>query len=268
MEPPRLSTATKRLLLINPNTSTAMTERLRAHLAPSLPAGATLELATAPFGARYIADEVSYAVAGHAALVAYAAHAAAHGAPDAVLLGCFGDPGVDALRELSRRPVVGLAEAAMREAAGHAAATGGPGGRFAIVTGGAAWAPMLQRLARALGLADALAGVHVVAETGAQLSANPALAQRVLGQACRQAARGAGVRSVILGGAGLAGMAAALGPALGLGLPLIDSVDAGLRATLGPHTTSMPVTRLATPAADWSGLAAPLMQHLRDIDGR
>ena len=240
-----------RLLVINPNTSVSVSERLRAHVAAAVGAGVTLHVASATFGARYIADEVSFAVAGHAALSAYAVHCQAHGAPDAVLLGCFGDPGVWALRELSRRPVVGLAEAAMREAATH--------GRFAIVTGGAAWEPMLRRLARTLGLADGLAGVHVVEPTGAQLAADPAMALHVLGAACRRAA--AGVRSVIMGGAGLAGLASAIAP--GLGVPLIDSVSAGARAALTLDHRFLPTTQRTTAPGDWSGVDPALWQLAR-----
>ena len=133
---------------------------------------------TASLGASYIASETSYAIAGHAALDGWARYAIAAtaasasetvaGAADRVLPGCFGDPGVWALREATGLPVIDLAEAAMRQAARH--------GRFAIVTGGVAWVPMLHRLARALGLQDALVAVHTVAPSGAQLAADPAAA--------------------------------------------------------------------------------------------
>ena len=209
-----------RWLILTPNTSAAVTERLREHAAALLGDAVTLHTATAAFGARYIADEASFAIAGHAVLDAYASHCQAHGEPDAVLLGCFGDPGVWALREISRRPVIGLAEAAMRQASAR--------GRFAIVTGGAAWGPMLRRLALALGYGNALAGVHLVAPTGAELAADPAMARAVLGDACRAAARDAEV--VILGGAGLAGMAAAV--AGDVPVHLIDSVTAGVQVLL------------------------------------
>ena len=137
---------------------------------------------TARFGAPYIADEASYAVAGHATLDAWAAAIAPpQPAPDAVLIGCFGDPGLLALRESSPVPVTGLAEAAFIEAARH--------GRFAIVTGGERWGPMLQRLAQALGHGAALAGIHTVAPTGAELAADPRRPRALLAQACRDAVR-------------------------------------------------------------------------------
>ncbi len=240
-----------RLLVVNPNTSAAVTARLRERVAAVAGAGIDVQAVTAPFGARYIADEASYAVACHAALVAYAEQVAALGAPDAVLLGCFGDPGVAALREVSRRPVVGLAEAAMREAARH--------GRFAIVTGGAAWGPMLRRLARGLGLDAALVGVHTVAPTAAELAADPRAAIDLLGQACRRAAVGAD--AVILGGAGLTGMTdpiAAADPAIGV--PLIDSVAAGARELLAGSPAFLPATEPATTADDWVALATALQR--------
>ncbi len=116
-------------------------------------------------------------------------------------------------------PVTGLAEASFAEAAQH--------GRFAIVTGGARWEPMLRRLAQALGFADALAGIHTVAPTGAELAADRNAARALLARACEEAARRFDARAVIVGGAALAGMAAELQDACEL--PLIDSVAAGTR---------------------------------------
>lgn len=239
------------LLILNPNTSVAVTERLRAHVAVIAAPQVTLHAATAAFGASYIADETSFAVAGYAALDAYAGHCQRHGKPDAVLVGCFGDPGVWALRELSGLPVVGLAEAAIREAAGF--------GCFAIVTGGAAWAPMLRRLARTLDCAAALTNVHVVAPTGAQLAADPAMALSVLGKACQQAAMGAD--AVILGGAGLAGMAARLAPHLNV--PLIDSVTAGARALWGDCSDFVAPRLATTEPAGLEGVSAAMQRMMR-----
>jgi Asp/Glu/hydantoin racemase len=261
-----------RWLLLNPNTSPAVTARLLAHAQAELQArgraDVALQACTATLGASYIATEASYALAAHGALDAWAQALAPHhlASPtdtsgpgpaatpqpfDAILLGCFGDPGVWALREASGLPVVGLAEAAMVQAARH--------GRFAIVTGGAAWAPMLQRLAAQLGLAEALAAVHTVAPSGAELAAQPEAALKLLGQACEQAAQG--VDAVVLGGAGLAGMAAPL--AGRLAVPLIDSASAGVVALLdeAPERWSAPPAPGAAPV--WTGLTHALSQQLR-----
>lgn len=205
------------LLVINPNTSASVSELLQRHLQAQAGEALQVRAVTARFGASYIACEASYAVAQHATLDAWAA-AHAHGErPDAMLIGCFGDPGLFALRAGAGVPVSGLAEAAFLSAAKH--------GRFAIVTGGEAWRPMLERLAWSLGQASSLAGVHTVAPTGAQLAADPQGARTLLAEACREAAIRFEADAVILGGAGLAGMAADIADRVPV--PLIDSVSAG-----------------------------------------
>ncbi len=207
-----------RLLVINPNTSTAISSLLQRHVQVGVGDAFKVQTVTARFGSPYISSEASYAVANHAVLDAWAVTMAADaGRPDAVLIGCFGDPGLFALREGAGVPVGGLAEAAFSAAAWH--------GRFAIVTGGERWRPMLARLAHALGHTQTLAGIHTVAPSGAQLAADPAGARTLLAQACCQAADRFKAQAVILGGAGLAGMASDI--ASQVPVPVIDSVQAG-----------------------------------------
>ena len=216
----------RKLLVINPNTSATVTALLQQHVQAAAGIHVRVQTVTARFGAPYIADEASYAIAAHATLDAWAAALAEPGpSPDSVLIGCFGDPGLMALRESSPVPVTGLAEAAFIEAARH--------GRFAIVTGGERWGPILQRLAQSLGHAQALAGIHTVAPTGAQLAADPVAARKLLVQACLDAVRQLGVQTVILGGAGLAGMAA--GIQAYVNVPIVDSVVAGASWALRSH---------------------------------
>lgn len=207
-----------RILLINPNTSAHVTDLVAGHVRTQLGGRAELRAVTGRFGAHYIASRAAAAIAGHAALDALAEHGAGC---DAVYLACFGDPGLLALRELSRVPVIGMAEAACREAAAS--------GRFGIVTGGAAWEPMLREFVAALGLADALAALRTVAPSGGTIARDPDAALEILAQACRACA-GAGAESVILGGAGLAGLAARIAPQVPV--PVICSVEAGTRAVL------------------------------------
>jgi len=210
----------RELLIINPNTSQSVSDLLLAYARREAGTDVHVRTVTARFGAPYIACEASYAVAAHATLDAWAAALATpSAAPDAVLIGCFGDPGLQALRATSGVPVTGLAEAAFAEAARL--------GRFAIVTGGERWKPMLERLAQALGFGAALAGIHTVAPTGAQLAQDPIAARALLAQACQTAVQTWGVQAVILGGAGLAGLAAAIEHAVPV--PVIDSVGAGIR---------------------------------------
>ncbi len=205
-----------RILILNPNTTASVTELVTGHARAVL--GETVECvpATARFGANYISNEAAYAIAGHSALDGVAEFATGC---DAVLLACFGDPGLFALREVCAMPVIGLAEAAMREAAMH--------GRFSIVTGGALWRPMLERLAAALGYAGKVARIRTIALTGAEIAADPEGAIAFLAAECRAAALEDDAQAVILGGAALAGMATRIAPQVKV--PVIDSVHAGAR---------------------------------------
>jgi allantoin racemase len=236
----------RQLLVINPNTSVHVSALLQAHAQAAAGLDVQVRTVTAQFGAPYIACEASYAVAAHALLDRWAsALQEGQPAPDAVLIGCFGDPGLFALRLGSQAPVTGLAEASF-----HAAAQRGP---FAVVTGGEPWKPMLERLAYSLGHASALAGIHTVVPSGAALASDPEAAIELLSQACREAAERWQVGSVVLGGAGLAGMAAAVQPHVPV--PVIDSVQAGTRHALAQAATALPKNGFAIA---WEGVSDAL----------
>lgn len=262
------------VLVINPNTSASVTALLQSHVQQrvhvSAP-GVQVRSVTARFGPAYISSELAYTIAAHATLDAWAAHGAQVQAerglardglpvPDAVLIGCFGDPGLLALRELAPVPVTGLAEGAFTVAARH--------GRFGIVTGGERWKPMLQRLAQALGC-DALAAIHTVSLTGAQLAADPGHARRVLAEACVDMHRTQDVQAIVLGGAALAGMAAEIQDQLPI--PVIDSVHAATQCLLerlqqaqadDPDAQQRQAMAADAPVA-WQGLSPELLAVLK-----
>jgi Asp/Glu/hydantoin racemase len=211
-------------LLINPNTSQWVTDKLAAHLGTILGSTMRIDAVTASFGAAYIASEASFRVGADAVADAWARQSLATpsgGRPDAILIGCFGDPGLRALRASTAVPVVGLAEASLGEAR--------QAGRFAIVTGGAAWKPMLERIVRDFGWEDDLDNITVIDRSGGDLMADPEGARALLAAACREAAV-PGVRRVVLGGAGFAGYGDAIADQVPV--PVIDSVSAAARALM------------------------------------
>lgn len=236
-----------RALILNPNTGVEVTARLCAHLAPRL-GGWELLPATARLGGHYIASEVAYAIAAHAALDAWAAAPADH---DAVLVACFGDPGLEALREICGVPVIGLAEAAMQEASLH--------GRFAIVTGGERWPAILERRAAAAGLTESLCGIQVLRESGAELLADPARALDLLERAACEAQIRWNADAVLVGGAALAGMGETL--ATRLSFTVIDNVSAAARALLAGRTCRPP----DPDGAHYQGLSTELSERLRTM---
>lgn len=185
-------------LVLNPNCSAWMTQGVVDRLQSLIGADASVCGWTAPDGPAVIDDERSFAqgaaVVGPLARAARARHADARG----LLLACFGDPGLEALRDAAAGlPVVGLAECAMREAAASY-------GAFAILTCGPAWVPLLTRRAAEFGLADALAGVWALPVNGAEFAREPQRWRPALSDAAVQA-RLRGARALILGGAVFAG---------------------------------------------------------------
>jgi len=204
---------------------------------------------TARFGARYIADEASYAVAAHATLDAWAcAVAPPQAAPDRVLVGCFGDPGLAALRSASPVPVCGLAEASFAAAARH--------GRFGIVTGGPAWEGILHRLAAGSGYADRLVRVHAVAPSGDVLAADRQRALALLSAACNAVVAHGAVDAVILGGAGVAGIAAEIQQ--DVPVPVIDSVQAGVAWALAGPDPAAPLRTAPGFDLAWDNVSSEL----------
>ena len=226
-----------RVLLINPNTTGAITERMAACIAGIAGSAATFVPVTGKFGARYISTRAAAAIAAHAALDALAEHAQGF---DAAYLACFGDPGLDALKEVSPVPVIGMAEASCIEAARQ-------GRRFGIVTGGVLWRPMLQEFVATLGLSQQLAAIRTVAPTGDQIAADPDAALSLLAEACTACANNDGAEIVILGGAALAGLAQRIQPRVTV--PLLCSVEAGARAVVAAAAEQRRSERPVVPIA-------------------
>ena len=209
--------ARKRVLLLNANTTPGMTQAMCARAAALAPAHIVFAPVTGRFGGAYISSRATAAIAAHAVLDAYAEHAAGC---DGVLIGCFGDPGLLALREVADVPVTGLAEASCIAAAKI--------GRFGIVTGGVKWEAMLAEFIHSIGLSGNLARVRAVAPTGGQIAQDPEAALDVLAGACMACVREDGAQSVILGGAGLIGIAARIRDRVSV--PVLWSVETGIAA--------------------------------------
>jgi Asp/Glu/hydantoin racemase len=206
----------RRIVLLNANTTAAMTDRMVSHATLRLDSGFWVEGRTAAFGAPYISDRPAAAAAAHA--VAEMARGLAAEPPDAVIIACFGDPGLWAARALLPCPVIGMAEASL-----HAACQRGR--KVAIVTGGHGWGPMLEEFVALCGLSSRVACIRTLALTGAQIAADPEAALASL-SAEVQAGMAAGADVAVLGGAGLVGLAPRVAEAVSI--PVLDSLDAAL----------------------------------------
>ena len=112
---------------------------------------------------------------------------------DAGLLGCFGDPGADALRELLQRmPVVAPGEAAF-----HVAAMLGE--RFGIVTVASSVVRPLRQLVARAGLSERLVGLAVVETPVLELGRDPARTLQRMAAAGRELVEQRGADTLVLG---------------------------------------------------------------------
>jgi Asp/Glu/hydantoin racemase len=208
-----------RFLMINPNTTEAVTEKLAAH-ARALAPGAEIDAVTGGFGAPYIASRAAAVVGAHAALDAARQHVGSRNGPaySAILMACFGEPGIEALREEFPIPVLGMAESSFKAALQI-------GRKFAVVTGGPAWGPMLRDFAAVRGMADNLIAVRTLTIDGGAIAKNPEAALPWLAGEVTGAAHD-GADSVILGGAGLVGLASRLPR---VAVPVLDCLECLMR---------------------------------------
>jgi Asp/Glu/hydantoin racemase len=242
-----------KLLLLNGNTDAGITARLAEAARTMCAPGGSHEVVgmTARFGARYIATRAAAAIAGHAVLDALA-EAVGHDNPhgfDAAIIACFGDPGLDAAREMLPIPVLGLADSSIAAALRVAPVV-------SLLTGGAAWVPMLREFAQTRGHGPERVRIAAIAPTGDMIAAEPEAALALLAETARaEAAAGAGC--VVLGGAGLVGLAPRLRPLVGV--PVLDCLeetlrDAGLdRIRPGRRAGGAPSTGLSAALAALSG---------------
>ena len=134
-----------KILLINPNTTEALTELLSEAARSVLPPDTTLDSVTAAVGVPYISTRTEAIVGGMSVLEILSER---HADYDAAIVAAFGDPGIGAARELFDIPVVGLAEAGMLTACML-------GGRFSIVTFARRWGRGIANASTGTGLADA-----------------------------------------------------------------------------------------------------------------
>lgn len=204
-----------RILVANPNTSQSITGLLVSTARRYASVGTEIVGATAQFGFPYIATRAEAAVGAYAAVDLVARH---HGGYDAVVIAAFGDPGLDAARELLAMPVVGLSEAAMLTSCMI-------GRRFAIVSFSSTLGPWYRDCVESHGLTQRLACIELLDGSFQDVADVQHEKEVELVRLCNEAVlKGADV--AILAGAPLAGLAEKV--AHRVPIPLVDGVGAAI----------------------------------------
>ncbi len=209
-----------RLLLINPNSSLHITERMVASARRALIEGDTLAAVTATGEPAVVRTAAMLAQADANAIALARAHAPGH---DALLLAISLDGAAPRLRaEHPGLAVLGMTEAAVADAL----AAGGP---FGLLTLGQALVPLYRARVGSLGAAAALAAIEApeldLAFTPAAHGLDAVVLDGLLPAARRLVH--AGAQSIVLAGAVLCGYDAALAAALGV--PVFDGVACAVR---------------------------------------
>ncbi|MET4050421.1 Asp/Glu racemase [Rhodococcus sp. 1163] len=135
---------------------------------------------------------------------------------DGYVIACFGDPGMDAAREVASGPVVGIAEAAM-----HTASFLGRG--FSVVTTLERTTGRALDLAAHYGMSSRCRGVHACRIPVLELETD-ANARKVITETCREALLRDGSDAIVLGCAGMADLCEDIQNAIGV--PVVDGVTA------------------------------------------
>jgi allantoin racemase len=145
---------------------------------------------------------------------------------DAFVIACFSDHStVYALREVTDKPVIGIAEASLYFACmlGH---------QFSIVTTDEAWEPLLWQAVRHYGLAERCASVRSTRLPVLALeSASPEETYQIILKTSRLAIEADGAEVICLGCAGMSGLDKRLEAELQV--PVVDGVVAALKLMEG-----------------------------------
>lgn len=209
-----------KLLLINPNTSETMTQVIAAAARAVAAPGTVIDAVQPSFGP--VSIESHYDEAFAAAGVAEQMHGARGRGHDAVVIACFGDPGLEAAREATTAPVLGIAEAAF-----HAASMLATG--FSVVTTMTRTCVMAERLLLRYGYERQCKGVHGTDIPVLALHGDAVAAQ--IEAAARSALARDGSGAIVLGCAGMAPLCTDL--TRRLGVPVIDGVAVAVKFAEG-----------------------------------
>ncbi|MGL4406870.1 MAG: aspartate/glutamate racemase family protein [Zoogloea sp.] len=229
-----------RLHLINPNSSASMTATI-ARAAQRVAAPGTEIIGCTPAdGPASIESHFDDAVAA-VGVCEEIRRGEAAGA-DAYVIACFGDPGLHAARELTRAPVIGIAQAAFVLASMVAT-------RFSVVTTLQRTVIMSEHLLHAYGYAAQCRRVRAAEIPVLELEDGAACMGRLVDEA-RRARDEDGIGAIVLGCAGMADLTAELGQAVGL--PVVDGVTAAVKLAESMHQLGLGTSKFgdyATPPA-------------------
>lgn len=209
-----------KILVINPNRSEAITQKMREALADFAPLGAEVEVIRDEHGPDGIQCQADIDMAATRMVGLMRNHEA-----DAYVIGCFSDPGLGQAREEMTQPILGIGESSFSLAASLAPT-------FGILAVVAASVPRHMRYVRQLGYADRVVGDRPIGVPVTRLYENDILDPIVDAATKLRDIDGAG--ALVLGCSGLGIIRRRLEDAVGL--PVVDPTQAAVAAAVSQLT--------------------------------
>ncbi len=182
-----------RILVINPNTTQAMTDDIGRQARKYARPDTEIVAVSPPYGPRSIEGHFEDYIAAAATVELVAQERDAY---DAFVIACYGDPGLYACREVTEKPVIGIAEASIRMSAFLAH-------NYSIVTVLPRVRPLLQDLVRSVGMEARCASIRCCNLTVLEIEEDPRRAVVELIRESKKAVEEDHAESILLGCAGM-----------------------------------------------------------------
>jgi allantoin racemase len=236
-----------RVLVVNPNTTASMTEKIAVSARSVAAPGTVIEAMTSAMGPESIEGYYDEAFAVPGLIQALTAG----GNFDGAVIACFDDTGLDAARSAVATPVVGICEAAIHVASLLAH-------RFTIVTTLSRSIPPLEALTVRYGVANRCA-VRAAEIPVLALEDTHSEAETKIDSAIARTLKEDRAEAIILGCAGMTDLPMSLSRKFGV--PVIDGVTVAVKLVealvgLGLHTSKTGGYALPLPKS-YRGLLSP-----------
>ncbi len=229
-----------RILLINPNTSQSFTAKIQSVAEMYALPGTYVHAINPESGPRSIESIYDELLSAPGTLEVAIQEM---DQVDAFVIACYSDhPTVYALREITDKPVLGIADASMYMACML-------GNKFSVVTTNDEWGPLLWDAVKHFGLAERCASVRTTGMAVLALESGEVDTYSLILEGAKKAIAEDGAEVICLGCAGMIGLDKKLEAVLGV--PVVDGVVAALKfleGVLGYGISSSKRCTYARPA--------------------
>jgi len=206
-----------KILVVNPNTNPKNTKVIEDAIKPHIPKEFQVDVVNpekGPIGLESYYHNYLASVEVHKVIVD-----AEKNGYNGVVIACYGDPGIEAAKELVNIPVVGITEASY--ALARMLAT-----KFLVVVSAETAVPRQIRYIKSLGIPDFQYAVRPIGLTVLGVMSDRMSAKDLIAENCKIALKETGSELIVMGCSGFSGLRADLEDQLQV--PIIDPVVAGV----------------------------------------